>query len=40
LKNLKLAGFWVNRKARQQVRNDLRRLKRILENGGLDAFPD
>ncbi len=40
LKNLKLAGFWVNRKARQQVRNDLQRLKRILENGGLAAFSD
>jgi uncharacterized membrane protein len=35
LKNLKLAAFWVNRKARQQVRHDLQRLKRILENGRL-----
>ena len=35
LKNLKLAGFLVNRKARRQVHSDLKRLKRILENGGL-----
>lgn len=40
LNNLKLAGFWVNRKARQQVRHDLQRLKRIMENGGLAASSD
>jgi uncharacterized membrane protein len=31
LQGLKLAGFLVRRKARQQVRNDLQKLKRILE---------
>jgi len=40
LNKLKLAGFVVNRKARQQVRHDLKRLKRILENGGLSASTD
>jgi len=33
LKHLKLAGFLVNRKARQQVQNDLKKLKMIMENG-------
>lgn len=33
LKHLKLAGFLVNRKARQQARHDLLKLKSILENG-------
>ena len=33
LKHLKLAGFLVNRKARHQVKNDLKRLKFIMENG-------
>lgn len=32
LKTLKMAGFLVRRKARQQVRNDLQKLKHILEN--------
>lgn len=34
LNNYKLAGFLVKRKARQQVRDDLQKLKRLLENGG------
>ena len=33
LKNLKMLGFLVKRKARHQVKNDLQRLKKILENG-------
>ena len=33
LKHLKLAGFLVNRKARSQARQDLQKLKRIMENG-------
>ncbi|MEN8760304.1 MAG: SRPBCC family protein [Desulfobacterales bacterium] len=33
LKNLKILGFVVKRKARHQVRNDLQKLKIILENG-------
>lgn len=33
LKHLKLAGFLVNRKARQQARHDLLKLKSIMENG-------
>ena len=33
LKHLKLAGFLVNRKARQQARYDLHKLKSIMENG-------
>lgn len=37
LKNLKVLGFVVKRKARHQVRNDLQKLKKILENGA-DSF--
>ncbi|MFY9706239.1 MAG: SRPBCC family protein [Desulfobacterales bacterium] len=37
LKNLKMLGFLVKRKARHQVRNDLQKLKKILENGA-DGF--
>lgn len=33
LKNIKVLGFMVKRKARHQVRNDLQKLKHILENG-------
>ncbi len=33
LKNLKMLGFVVKRKARHQVRNDLQKLKKILEKG-------
>lgn len=33
LKNLKVLGFVVKRKARRQVRNDLLKLKKILEIG-------
>ena len=33
LKNMKMLGFLVKRKARHQVRNDLQKLKKILENG-------
>ena len=33
LKNLKMLGFLVKRKARHQVRNDLQKLKKILEIG-------
>jgi len=33
LKNFKYVGFLARRRARRQVRNDLQRLKRILENG-------
>lgn len=32
LKTLKIAGFLVGRKARRQVKNDLQKLKDILEN--------
>jgi uncharacterized membrane protein len=32
LNNFKLAGLLVKRKARQQVRNDLQKLKHVLEN--------
>ena len=33
LKNFKSIGFLARHKARRQVRNDLQKLKRILENG-------
>ena len=33
LKNFKYVGFLTRRRARRQVRNDLQKLKRILENG-------
>ena len=33
LRHLKMAGFLVNRKARSQVRQDLQKLKSIMENG-------
>lgn len=33
IKNLKMLGFVVKLKARHQVRNDLQKLKKILENG-------
>lgn len=33
LRHLKMAGFLVNRKARSQVRQDLKKLKAIMENG-------
>jgi len=40
LKNMKMLGFLVKRKARHQVRNDLQKLKKILENGAgrFDCF--
>lgn len=38
LKNIKVLGFVVKRKARHQVRNDLQKLKHILEYGA--GHPD
>ena len=37
METFKIAGFIVKRSARQQVRGDLKKLKKLLENGGLKS---